>query len=680
MTNIELENQQNRMQEAAATLVKLANQQFEAAKAAGRDASAVYYDPDISGSDLLRSVRADMGTKAFDRWEEDVLNGAAQQADLEKYEAEERAKYLAAHNTLDGFDDYFDGAEDWQAPVPKDESVPQPPQEAPRPAFLSAPNPDDDDGYLDEVVQQDIRATNQRIDRYVLQFTDARARQATGRVSQRPTTCAVSGQTAGAQHKTTGGSDDDPASEPPAVTIIAPVAPENIEDTPQYLARRATLARAKKLAELAAKGHKYKDMDLTPGPAGNCDAGIGHESILPTLSRFMVDPDPLDQIIPDPHKAAAEVPGPDGKSQQRPYHRYLRKSILTQKNPAATPAQKMLADKYHQMALPGLVAVIKTTCRKLGLRGVDVDGVAQHVMHRIFEDTRFEDQPNVDVPTMLESQFLTIDKAITYANFSLETGSHQDASRYTDRPDVADDDDGDSGNRRLEKAAFRARRDEHMDETPEDRLRAGIILDRPAAEAALGVDRFMAHAEDHDETNAERRARQTAEELRAINLKHKLLDGLRGTPDHERNAAIAALAAHLVQHPEPLLLTLLQNDVARKKSKKSLDPLVVELVQAVTKATRLAKVEALFVKPVDEAPTLDLHSALIQFASLPQAEARERAPAVMSGLCELQDDTAQHVKGHLQARAFNKNGKFPADVQQGAKALLDALAPKGGEK
>lgn len=538
-----------------------------------------------------------------------------------------------------------------------------------------------DPGYVRRVSNALAQVHNERISLRVCRMQDiARARQATGRVSQRPTAaCAVSGQTAGAQHKTVGG-DDDGAGDPDAapVTIIAPAAPEDLKDTPQYLARRATLARAKKLAELAAKGHKYKDMDLTPGPAGNCDAGIGHESILPTLSRALVDPDPLDQIIPDPHKAAAEVPGPDGKSQQLPYHRFLRKAIMTQRDPQASPAQKMLADKYHQMALPGLVAVIKSTMRKRKLHGVDIDGLAQHVMHRFFEDADFTSQPNVNVPTLLNTNIITIDDAITYSNFSVEDASHNDAARYTDRPDVDDEDDGDSGNRRLEKAVFRARRDELMDETPEERLRAGIILaDSQVADATWGVDRFTAHAEDHDETNAERRARQTAEELRAINLKHQLLAGLRGTPDHERNAAIAALAAHLVQHPEPLLLTLLQNDVARKKSKKSLDPLVVELVQAVTKATRLAKVEALFVKPVDEAPTLDLHSALIQFASLPQAEARERAPAVMSGLCELQDDTAQHVKGHLQTRAANKNGKFPADVQQGAKALLDALAPKG---
>ncbi|MHB1641975.1 MAG: hypothetical protein ACYCS8_04870 [Acidithiobacillus sp.] len=659
---------ENRMQEAADALVKLADQQFEAAKAAGRDASAAYWDPDISGSDLLRSVLAIKGKEAFDGWAADVLDDAAQQADHEKHEAEERAKYLATYNTLDGFDDYFDGAEDWQ-----------PPQESPRPAFLSVPNPDDDDGHLEEVVQQDIKATNQRIDRYIQQFTDARVRLTTGRVSQRPTACAVSGQTAGAQHKTVGG-DDDGASDPDAapITIIAPAAPEDLKDTPQYNARLASFARAKKLAGLAAKGRKYKDMDLTPGPAGNCDAGIGHESILSTLSRALVDPDPLDQIIPDPHKAAAEVPGPDGKSQQLPYHRFLRKAIMTQRDPAATPAQKMLADKYHQMALPGLVAVIKTTCRKLGLRGVDVDGVAQHLLHRIFKDTRFEDQPNVDVPTMLESQFQTIDKAITYANFSSETASHQDASQYTDRPEV-DDDDDDSGNRRLEKAAFRARRDEHMDETPEDRLRAGIILDRPVAEAAPGVDRFVAPVEDHEETNAERRARQTAEERRAINLKHQLLDGLQATPAHERNAAISALAAHLVQHPEPILLTLLQNDADsdRKSKKKNRDPLVVDLVQAVTKAAQLAQAEALFVKPAGETPSLDMDGALIQYAGLPQAEARERAQTVMSSLCELQDDTRQHVTGRLQARAVNKNGKFPSDVQRGAKALLDALAPKG---
>ena len=467
------------------------------------------------------------------------------------------------------------------------------------------------------------------------------------------------------------------------VTIIDPAAPEDLHFTPAYARRRATLARAGKVKKLAAKGVLYKDMDLTPAPSGNCDTGLGHGSTLETLSRAVVDPDPLDQIIPDPHKAAAEVPGPDGKSRQRPYHRFLRKSILVQRDAKASRAQKMLADKYHQMALPGLVSVIKATCRQMELRGVDVDGAAQHIMQKVFEDTRFEDQPNVDVPTILKTNFLTINQAITFSNFSVEDASHQDASQYTDRPDVDDDDDDDdSGNHRLEKAAFRARRDEHKDETtPEERLRAGIILDHPAAEAAPGVDRFVAPGEDYEETNAERCARQTADERRAINLKHQLLDGLQGMPAHERNAAISALAAHLAQHPEPLLLTMLQNDVKHKK-KSARDPLTMVLLDAVTKATGFAAAEALFAKPApaDETSSRDLDRALILYAGLPQAEARERAQAVISSLCELQDDTRQHVTGRLQARAVNKNGKFPADVQLGAQTLLEALAPKGDAK
>ncbi|MHB8225061.1 hypothetical protein [Acidithiobacillus sp.] len=670
MIEITMENQQNRMQEAAKVLVELANQQSEEAEAAGRNAFDAYRDPDISVSDLLRSVLADMGTKAFDRWEEDVLDDAAQQA----HENAERAKYLAEHGNLDGFDVFYNCDPGYEAEDPA-EAIVEPIVEVtdaegapprPRPAFLSVPSPDDDDGYLDEVVQQDIQATNQRIDRYIQQFTAARVRQTTGQVGQRPTACAVSGQTAGAQHKTVGG-DDDGASDPDAapVTIIAPVAPEDLKDTPQYNARRATLARAKKLAELAAQGRKYKDMDLTPGPAGNCDTGIGHGSTLETLSRVMVDPDPLDQIIPDPHKAAAEAPGPDGKSQQRPYHRFLRKSILTQKNPAATVAQKMLADRYLQMALPGLVAAVRAHTRATGLRGVDVDGVVQHLIHKVFVQSKFDQQPNVNVPLVLGDNLKNINQAITFSNFSVEDASHQDASRYTDRPDVDDDDDGDSGNHRLEKAAFRARRDEHKDETPEERLRAGHLLDAgPVADATLGVDRFAAPVEDHDETNAERRARQTADERRAIALKRRLLDALNDLPADRRAAEIQRIAEHLAQHPDPLLLTLLRND-SNSKHKNDRDPVTVTLLDAVSRAVRFAEAESLF-KPK---PTLDEDLEMFATGDL-DALADNRHLA----LDALRDKHGYPNKGNLvsalHTRMENKKGKFSKAVQQVARILL----------
>jgi hypothetical protein len=316
---------------------------------------------------------------------------------------------------------------------------------------------------------------------------------------------------------------------------------------------------------------------------------------------------------------------------------------------------------------------LPTACaRKADIRGVDIDGCVQHLIHKVFVSTDFSKQPNVNVPAMLEKNFQTVDKAITFSNFSVEKASHQDASRYADRPDV-DDDDSSNGDY-IDKAVFRAKRDDHGNETPEEKLCSGIILD-PAHQDADPEPADT--AQPHEQTTAARRARQTAEECRAINLKHRLLDGLQATPEHERDATISAIAAHLAQHSEPLLLTLLENDVT-SKSKKNLDPLVVKLAQAVAKAVRFADVEALLSHPRKKSDDQELDSMLVLTAGRSAEEIKARAEAIMSRLSYLDGcDTAQHTRDKLQTRAVNKCGKFPADIQQAATLLLAATQKKG---
>lgn len=491
---------------------------------------------------------------------------------------------------------------------------------------------------------------------------------------------AVSGQTAAAQHTSTGGSnDDDPA---PSVQSVDPVAPDFVKNTQAYLNRLASAARAKKIEELAAAGKAPKAMDLTPA-LGNCDAGIGHESILHTLSRdIRVDPDPLDRIIPDPYRAAAEAPNAAGKSMQLQYHRFLRKAILVMRNPVASPVQKIRGNQCLLLALPGLLRVIKAHCRKWGLVGVDVDGVAQHLIQKLVKEAKFDEHPNQDVPHILYENLQTIDQAITFSNFSTEDCSHQDAARFTDRPAAAEDDD--EGPDPLDKAVHqqyssrqreRGVRELWADGTLDpsllhlhDTRQAESHRDDSQQDAdATTVDTIFAAPDAHEETNAERRARQTADERRAIALKHRLLDGLQAMPEAQRGAAIQGIAQHLARHPDPLLLTLIRNDVDLK-SKKARDPVAVQLLAEVSKTVKRAEVEAIAFKPK---PSTDMDAGLVLFAGLPAEDARARALDTMAALRAVMDDTQQHVVDALRTRARNARGIFPKSVQQGATSLLN---------
>lgn len=510
----------------------------------------------------------------------------------------------------------------------------------------------------------------------------AAARPAPGLATATATVGATSGQTAAAQHTSTGGSDDDP-DPAPAVQIIDPETPEFVKGTRAYNNRLASAARAKKIEKLAAQGVAYKAMDLAPS-LGNCDAGIGHESILPPLSRAQVDPDPLDQIIPDPYKAAAETLNAAGENQQRPYHRFLRKAILAMRNPLASPAQKVLSDQYLIMAMPGLAAVVRAYYRKLDIRGVDVDGTVQHLVQKICQDADFDDQPNPNAPGILDGNAQTINQAITFSNFSVESASHQDAARFTERP--AADDDDDEGPDPLDKAVHQQhsrQRDQDVRELRGDSLDPTILAlhdnlraesDLPTPEDACGDDddiEGLAAPEAHEETSAVRRARQTDDELRASTLKHRLLTGLRDLPVGQRDVEIQVVARHMAQHPDPMLLTMLYNDVQGKK-KAARDPVTVALHAAVFKAVRFSPAEALFApKPQEEAGGLDLDGALALYAGLPLEDCRARAQETMSALCGLLDDTRQHVVGALQTRAANRQGRYSPTIQRAATTLLE---------
>jgi hypothetical protein len=484
---------------------------------------------------------------------------------------------------------------------------------------------------------------------------------------------ATSGQTAAARHTSTGGSDDgDPA---PAAQVIDFVAPEFVPDTRQYLARRHALARAQKIAELAAEGIPPRDMDLTPAPWGNCDTGIGHESILPTLSRAQVDPDPLDQIIPDPYKVAAAVPSAAGENQQRPYHRFLRKAILVMRDPAASPAQRVLSDKYLGMALPGLAAAVRAYARKADLRGFDVDGCVQHLLHKLIVAADFDLQPNPNIPHTLRTNFQTIDQAITFSNFSIQSGSHQDASRYTDRPEVEEDEDAPDP---MDRAVFHAWWNDHQSGTAEDKMRAGVILDprgpvgagsEPADAAAFLAWDERRRADDHlEETDAERHAHQVEEEIRISNIKHKLLDALLDMPAAARDAAIRDLADHLAQHPEPLLLEMLGNDCTPRKRKT--DPVTAQLLDAVRKKARLAAAEALF-KPAPAQSDLD--HELVRLGRMSDVTISDCRAQYIDKLYETVGGFhhRNNLRSALKTRALNKRGKFPPEVERVALLLLD---------
>jgi len=616
-------------------------------------------DNDISNFELLDS---EMRQRLYAFWERDIFDDAVILAadpalkafakrlpDMGIDQCETFEKWCGGDSGV--ANDYWANPEPLQVDKPADKP-------AGASSFCPAPEPDPYDDsmtYLQQVRAEQAMAALMRSK--AMRAALAATAQPSAAPQRAMPEAGVSGQTAAAQHTSTGGSDDDPD---PAITIIPPQAPVDIQGTRAYKNRLATLKRAAKAKGLAAKGTDPRRMDLTDS-AGGCDTGIGHGSTLATLSRAQTDPDPLDQVIPDPYRAAAEDPDREGKVLQLPYHRFLRKAVLVMRDPSASAAQKIMGDLYLLMALPGLSATVRAHYLKRDIRGIDVDGTVQHLIYKVYKGTRFWEQPNPNIPDLLDKNVQDVDQAITFASFSAERGSHRDAARYTRRPDDDEDDDEGTGVDLLDKAAHQQHDqgiDHHTLQAESDGLHT--------SDAAEGDDIETLEDTAAEEDTAERRALQTAEERRASDLKHRLLAGLQALPAEQRAAEIRAIAQHMAQHPDPILLTMLYNDVQGKK-KKDRDPLAAALQAEVFRATRFTPVDA-YTAPK---PAAVLNAALALYAGVPDDECLTNACQVLSALCEVMEDTRQHVVEALQTRARNARGSFSSEIQQAAATLLE---------
>ncbi len=175
--------------------------------------------------------------------------------------------------------------------------------------------------------------------------------------------------------------------------------------------------------------------------------GIGDGSVpdlLAIASKLgaIGDPDPDDQIIPDPHKPSGRHAGSHLPNRMHITFRCLRKAIPTLRDPLASPRQKLTADKYILLSIPGLVSAVRSHLRKKTIWDADslIDGVVQRLLHKLYESHDFARQPNPNLQQVLALNVRDFSDLLTFSAFSQETLSQADAGLLIEDVSGGDDD------------------------------------------------------------------------------------------------------------------------------------------------------------------------------------------------------------------------------------------------
>ncbi len=355
-------------------------------------------------------------------------------------------------------------------------------------------------------------------------------------------------------------------------------------------------------------------------PADADEAAIDALLAAATSTPAQPDPDPFDLVIFDPCKNDPRVIAYG----DTPRARYIRKAIVATSLKIGHPA----TDYYVSHLLASLTRVIKSRVRLMSLRipkeaAADmVQSVAVSILQKLAAKHEFDKIPN---PNLMQ---LVVKYIKIPANL-------REVSAWTTRSDT-------SGLDMLDVADGLARppdisfvpdyfdMDKHPDDVPPITSEAFRQHEKKCREAGYNAQRAAPTTRAEDE-----------------NISHDPLENM-AQPDPMQ---------------DPFMLTWARELIASKRM-----PDVVDDPDGVVQ--RAVKEALFFASGPEEAGDLDLDGALVLYAGLPEEDARARALNTMRALCEVMDDTRQHIVGNLRARAANRKGQFSPEVQQGAAALL----------
>ncbi len=415
--------------------------------------------------------------------------------------------------------------------------------------------------------------------------------------SQVSTPRAVSGQTAGAQHKTTAG-DGDGDPEPAAHPV---------------------------------KSKKSKKPVLEVLAAAAADLGIAPV-------RAAEDPDPDDQVIPDPCKNDPRVPAYGDTSRTR----YIRKAISAAKGHRTGRA----ADFYTAQVTASLQRMIRFHLNNLDIQAPAdlVEQAATSLLLGLVKKHNFSRIPNPNLHDLVSKNIKNRANLREVANRTREKGDSQTGVDLLD-------------------------------------VEAGLVRPKgPLPEVVL--DYYSADLD--PQAPADKAHRAYAQEAR------------RRTAVGPQPAECPAFtsAAHRVQaHKELDLLEYAARAVPTTNAEDDFgfddplddlvsgnamdDPFLRTWAQELVDQGQMPAIEddpdGDVRRAIDACGlmTLNVEEVLLMVANLSDEAVQDRAPAIFKAMaCVEGCDTAQHRADLLRTRAVNKQGKFSPAIQQAAASLL----------